>query len=70
VLKLLSCGTLASRSAVVLAPMTLTSSRETLIRFEPVGGTPRMLDPVTMISESSSEAFGAGVSGDLAAFEV
>src|SRR4051812_12035328 len=54
VLKLFSCGTLASRSAVVGAPIALMSSLEMLTRFEPVGGTPRMLDPVTTISSNSS----------------
>ena len=56
VLKLLSCGTVASNSGVLAAPINLASSRDTLIRPEPVGGTPRMLEPVTMISESLSAA--------------
>jgi hypothetical protein len=41
--------------------MVLMSSLEMLTRFEPVGGTPRMLDPVTMISSSSSGGLAPGV---------
>ena len=62
--KLFSCGTLASSSGVVFAPIVRTSSRETPIRFEPVGGTPRMLDPVTTISSSSCAAAGVEASAD------
>jgi len=71
-LKLLSCGTLASRSGVLAAPRVSMSSRDTLIRLEPVGGTPRMLVPVmTTRSAESSDSWSSSavvpVSGGWAA---
>ena len=63
-LKLFIWGTLASTSGVLAAPRVSMSSRETLIRFEPVGGTPRILVPVTIMSSTrlsaSSGSCGAG----------
>ena len=62
VLKLFSCGMVAIRSGVFAAPMASISSRVTAIRFEPVGGTPRMLEPVTISSSSvvDPSSWGAG----------
>jgi hypothetical protein len=58
-----TCGKVRSTSATVLRPLDRMSSRLTVIAWLPIGLTPEMFDPVTMIS---SEVPG-GASGSSAA---